>query len=184
MVVVPMRFNPPPGWPPPPPGFIPDDGWRPDPSWPPAPAGWQLWVPDEPERDPATGLTPGYIGYGTAPAPAGYSQAPPPAGFGQAPGPAGYPQWAGWGPPALQQSGTDGMAIAGFVLGLLGILGISAILGIVFGSVALGRVRRTGQSGRGLAIAGVVLGSCWLALYVLLIVVGAVAGGGAGGASG
>jgi Domain of unknown function (DUF4190) len=77
------------------------------------------------------------------------------------------------------------MAIAGFILGLLGIIGISAILGIVFGSVALGRIRRTGQSGRGLAIAGIVLGSCWLAFWVILVVIGAAAGGGgAGGVSG
>jgi hypothetical protein len=141
---VPLRFNPPPGWPPPPPGFAPDDGWRPDPSWPPAPPGWQLWVSDEPERDPAVGLTPGYIGYWTAPAPPGYAQTPP--GYAQAP--PGYSQWAGWGPAVLPPSGTDGMAIAGFILGLVGIVGISAILGIVFGSVALGRIRRTGQPGR------------------------------------
>src|SRR5215469_9870554 len=152
-----MRFNPPPGWPPPPDGFTPDPGWRPDPSWPPPPPGWQLWAPDDQAAAATGGMTPGYIGYGQTPAPAGYSQ------------------WQGWSPAALQSAGTDGMAIAGFVLGLLGIVGISAILGIVFGSVALGRIRRTGQSGRGLAIAGIVLGSCWLAFFVLLIVIGAVA---------
>ena len=69
------------------------------------------------------------------------------------------------------------MAIAGFVLGLLGFVGISAILGIVFGAVALGRIRRTYQQGRGLAIAGIVLGSCWLALFAFLIVIGLTAGG-------
>lgn len=152
-----MRFNPPPGWPAPPEGFTPDPGWRPDPSWPPAPPGWQLWVSDEPGGDAASGMTPGYIGYGLAP------------------GPAGASQWQGWNPPPLQP-GTDGMAIAAFVLGLLGIVGISAILGIVLGSVALSRIRRTYQQGKGLAIAGIVLGSCWLALYVILIVAGALAG--------
>ena len=154
-----MRFNPPPGWPPPPEGFMPDPGWQPDPSWPPAPPGWQLWVPDESGPGAGTGMTPGYIGYG------------------QAPGPAGYGQWQGWGPPAPPPPGTDGMAIAGFVLGLLGFVGISAILGIVFGAVALGRIRRTYQQGKGLAIAGIVLGSCWLALFVFLIVIGLAVGG-------
>jgi len=154
-----LRFNPPPGWPPPPDGFSPDPGWRPDPSWPPAPPGWQLWVPDEPGPDASsTGLTPGYIGYGQAPAPAGS-------------------QWAGWAPPALPPSGTpSGMAIAGFVLGLLGFTGITAILGIVFGSVALSRIRRTAEGGKGLAIAGIVLGSCWLGFFLVLIVIGAVVG--------
>jgi HNH endonuclease len=41
----PMRFNPPPGWPPPPQGWTPEPDWQPNPSWPPAPAGWQFWVP-------------------------------------------------------------------------------------------------------------------------------------------
>jgi hypothetical protein len=43
---VPMRLNPPPGWPPAPPGWVPPPGWQPDPSWPAPPAGWQLWVED------------------------------------------------------------------------------------------------------------------------------------------
>ena len=158
-----MRFNPPPGWPPPPEGFTPDPGWRPDPSWPPVPPGWQLWVSDEPERDAASGgLTTGYIGYGQAPAPAG-------------PG-----QWAGWAPPVPLSAGTNGMAIAGFVLGLLGFAVISAILGIVFGSIALSHIRTTGQGGRGLAIAGIVLGSCWLVLLFALILLGAIVGASSG----
>jgi hypothetical protein len=152
-----MRFNPPPGWPPPPEGFTPDPGWQPDPSWPPAPPDWQLWVADEPERDAGAGLTPGYIGYGQAPAPAAN-------------------QWQGWSPPAQAAAGHNGMAIAGFVLGLLGFAGITAILGIVFGSVALATIRRTAQPGKGLAIAGIVLGSCWLALFIILFVIGAVIG--------
>jgi hypothetical protein len=56
------------------------------------------------------------------------------------------------------------MAIASFVLGLLGIVGISAILGIALGIVALRRIGRTFQRGKGLAIAGIVLGSVWLVL--------------------
>jgi hypothetical protein len=66
------------------------------------------------------------------------------------------------------------MAIAAFVLGLLGFMGISAILGIVFGVVAVSRVRRTLQGGKGLAIAGIVMGGVWVA--VALIVIGVVVG--------
>ena len=40
------RLNPPPGWPPVPRDFTPPPGWQPDPSWPPVPPGWQLWVED------------------------------------------------------------------------------------------------------------------------------------------
>jgi Domain of unknown function (DUF4190)/Septum formation len=138
-----MRFNPPPGWPPPPPGFVPGPGWRPDASWPPPPDGWQLWLPDDPDRAAAMvqgQLTPGYVAYGPP-------QAPP------------------------SSSGTSGMAIASFVLGLLGIVGISAILGIVLGIGALRRIGRTFQRGRGLAIAGIILGSSWLVLAVAVAVI-------------
>jgi len=158
-----MRFNPAPGWPPPPEGFTPDPGWRPDPSWPPAPPGWQLWVPESPDSDASPGLTPGYVGYAQAPAGG---------------------QWAGWAPAAVPQYGTNGLAIAGFVLGLLGFTGITAILGIVLGSIGLSRIRGTGQGGKGLAIAGIVLGSCWLALFVILFVIGAVVGATSGPSSG
>jgi hypothetical protein len=48
-----MRFNPPPTWPSPPEGWVPPSGWRPAPDWPPAPNGWQLWVEDETETEPA-----------------------------------------------------------------------------------------------------------------------------------
>lgn len=70
------------------------------------------------------------------------------------------------------------MAIAAFVLGLLGVW----ILGIVLGIVALRRIRRTIQQGRGLAIAGITLSCVWLILMVLVIVIGfpASSGGTAG----
>ena len=143
--------------------------FNPPPGWPPPPEGftpdpgWQLWVPDAPDSDSSAGLTPGYVGYGQAPAGG---------------------QWAGWAPPAPSLYGTNGFAIAGFVLGLLGFVGITAILGIVFGSVGLSRIRGTAQGGKGLAIAGIVLGSCWLGLFVVLIVIGAVVGASSGPSSG
>jgi hypothetical protein len=68
------------------------------------------------------------------------------------------------------------MAIASFVLGLLGALGLSAILGIVFGIVALRGIRRTFQRGRGLAIWGIALGSAWLVLAVVVAVITGVGG--------
>lgn len=77
---------------------------------------------------------------------------------------------------AAPPSGTNGMAITSFVLGLLGLIGISAILGIVFGIIALRRIRGTLQRGRGLAIAGIVLGSAWLAVGVALVATGAILG--------
>ncbi len=150
-----MRFNPPPGWPPPPEGFTQDPGWRPDPSWPPAPAGWQLWVADDQDTAAASGLTTGSVRYPRAPALAGFPEAPPMY-------------------PPTPSSDTDSMAVAAFVLGLLGFVWICAILAIVFGIIARNRIRRTFERGRGQATAGIVLGSIWLGLYVVGIVVAVV----------
>jgi len=58
----------------------------------------------------------------------------------------------------------DGFAIASLLLGLAGITVIGAVLGIVFGIMALRRIRRTGQRGRGMAIAGLALSAVWLLL--------------------
>ena len=43
LVVPPMTFNPPPGWPVPR-GWTPPPDWQPDPAWPPAPVGWRYWL--------------------------------------------------------------------------------------------------------------------------------------------
>jgi hypothetical protein len=56
----------------------------------------------------------------------------------------------------------DGFAVASLLLGVFGITIIGAILSINFGIMALRRVRRTGQPGRGMAIAGLILSAIWL----------------------
>lgn len=48
---MPMRFNPPPGWPLPR-NWTPPSGWTPDPSWPAPPHGWPFWVEETPVRRP------------------------------------------------------------------------------------------------------------------------------------
>jgi hypothetical protein len=63
--------------------------------------------------------------------------------------------------------GTNGMAVAGFVLGLLGFWP----LGLVFSSLGL-RQNRAGQSGRGLAVAGLVLSLLWGALTIGIVAAG------------
>jgi hypothetical protein len=103
--------------------------------------------------------TPGWTAYGPAPA-AGPAQQP----------------WSAWGQPEPSQFGTDGFAIASLVLGLLGFIGICAILGVVFGLVALNRIGRTRRGGRGMAIAGTVIGGVWLAITIIVVIAVAVAG--------
>jgi len=46
------------------------------------------------------------------------------------------------------------------------------VLAAVFGFIALGRIKRTGQGGRGLAIAGIVLAGVWIALLAGVIILG------------
>jgi hypothetical protein len=68
---------------------------------------------------------------------------------------------------------TNGLAIASLVLSLVG-LGtfVTAIAGVITGHVALGQIERTGQGGRSLARAGLVIGYIVIALGTALIVLG------------
>ncbi|MGV9796846.1 peptidylprolyl isomerase [Mycobacterium sp. NPDC003449] len=73
------------------------------------------------------------------------------------PYPPGYP--AGY-PPR-----TNGMAIASLVSSVL-----FAPLGIVFGHISLGQINRSGEQGRGIAIAGLIIGYVFTALGLLMAV--------------
>lgn len=79
---------------------------------------------------------------------------PPPA---PAPAPVGRPTFV------RAHAPTNGLAIASLVVGLFWMWWIGSALAIVFGHVALNQIARRGQSGRGLAIAGLVLGYIGLA---------------------
>ena len=78
-----------------------------------------------------------------------------------------YPVWGAPQQPRVPE-GRNGFAVAGLVLGIIPFMG--GLLGIVFGAIGLSQTRRTGQRGRAMATAGLVLGSLWM-----LLVVGAVA---------
>jgi uncharacterized membrane protein YidH (DUF202 family) len=69
------------------------------------------------------------------------------------------------------------MAVASMVLGIVGIpmfcVWIPSILAVIFGGVALGQLKRNPtQGGRGMAIAGLVLGLVVFVGLVLLVVFG------------
>lgn len=66
---------------------------------------------------------------------------------------------------------TNVMAIVALVTGILGI----PTLGIIFGHIALSQIKTTNESGRGLAIAGLVLGYLVVAVYALLVVMVGIA---------
>jgi hypothetical protein len=103
--------------------------------------------------------------------PAGGAQ--PPAG-GAYPPPQPYPQQpygAPGYPPVFVQQRTNGFSIAALVLGILWLYWVGSILALVFGYIAKGQIDRSGgtQSGRGMAIAGIVLG--WIGVGVLILVI-------------
>jgi hypothetical protein len=62
------------------------------------------------------------------------------------------------------------LAVASFVLALLGYVGVAVFvgpaLGIVLGEVAKRQIARTGQAGLGLAKAGAILGAAWFVLVL------------------
>ncbi|MBX6752094.1 MAG: DUF4190 domain-containing protein [Micromonosporaceae bacterium] len=63
-----------------------------------------------------------------------------------------------YAPPIAQPPGFNGFAIAGFVLSLCACFP----LGIIFAIIALVQMRRSGERGRGLAIAGLVISIVWI----------------------
>jgi uncharacterized protein DUF4190 len=87
-------------------------------------------------------------------------------------GPAGNPASAG-------APGGNGLAVAGLVCGLVGLLLFSIVLGplaVIFGGVAWARANR-GAPRRGMAIAAVVLGVVDLVIFVVLLAAAAGTGG-------
>jgi hypothetical protein len=129
-------------------------------------------VPTAPPLGPPA--TSGYASYG-------YPPMSPPGGVPT--GPHGYgppPAAPGWGygyPPAYPAYGytavpkTNGLAVASFVCSLFfWVYGIGAVLAVVFGFVARSQIKRSGgmQKGKGLALAGIVIG------FVSLIAIGVV----------
>ena len=66
---------------------------------------------------------------------------------------------------------TNGFAVSALIFGLIG----GTILPIVFGHVALAQIGRTGERGRGMAIAGLILGYLSLTIVIIIVIVVAVA---------
>jgi hypothetical protein len=76
-------------------------------------------------------------------------------------------------PDPKRPGGTNGWAIAAFVLGILG----GIILSVIFAIVALFQIRAHRERGRGLAIAALVISAAWIAVITSLIAYGLSAQG-------
>jgi hypothetical protein len=70
---------------------------------------------------------------------------------------------------------TNGMAIASLVLGIVWLWWLGSILALIFGYIALGQIKKQHEGGRGIAIAGIVLGWVGVATGILFTVLIAVA---------
>ena len=79
------------------------------------------------------------------------------------------------GPPYVLARQTNGMAVASLVCACGGIIpfffGIPCILGIIFGFVARGQIKRTNglQEGNGLALAGIIVGFSLIAIFIAAV---------------
>lgn len=121
--------------------------------------------------------------YGGASDPSGYGLPPPvypgyPQGY---PGPGPYPYDPYGSFPPSRPPGTNGKAIVSLVLSVIGMTccGLTAIVGLILGIVAMRETRATGQDGYGVALAGTIVGGLAIAGWVIyaLIYVALLASG-------
>ncbi|WP_068786979.1 DUF4190 domain-containing protein [Paenibacillus phocaensis] len=93
--------------------------------------------------------------------------------------PYSYSTFGQYPPPAAPPK-TNGKSIASLVLGILSIVipyvgFILGIVAIVFSSLSFKEIKRTGEQGKGLGVAGLVCGIIGTALYGIIIVLAIIA---------
>ncbi len=141
------------------------------PPVPPAPVASPFAAPGPaPVASPSGQTYSGTSAVDASPLPEAYASFPgAPVSFPDAPPvPSGHDQ-------REYRPGTNGLAIAALCCGIAGLLPVAAVVGIALGIVALNQLRRVVQGGRGLAIAGIALGSLWLLGWAALITIGVLA---------
>ncbi len=76
----------------------------------------------------------------------------------------------------VNKSGTNVLALIGFILSLVGIIscGSTTIFGLVLSIVGLTQVNKTKENGKGFAIAGIIVSSVILLIWICVLVVGLV----------
>ncbi|TDC63322.1 DUF4190 domain-containing protein [Actinomadura sp. GC306] len=80
-----------------------------------------------------------------------------------------------YGSSAPVSAPTNGMATASLVCGLIGFVacGLTSILAIIFGHIAQSQIKRTGEGGHGMAVAGLILGylisAGWIIFWFLYL---------------
>lgn len=130
-------------------------------QWAPPPGPYGAPPPQAPPPPPYAAPAPPYAAppYGTPPPP--YAAPPPPYGA-----PAAY----GYGYPVARKN--NGFAIAALICALAGLVtGCTAPLGIIFGAIARSQIKRTGEDGAGLALAGIIIGSLITLAFIIIVIV-------------
>ncbi|MFT4219529.1 MAG: DUF4190 domain-containing protein [Microbacterium sp.] len=139
------------------------------PNVPPTPAGYPGGASEAPgaqgapEAAPAYGAPPAAPAYGAPEAAAAYGSAP---AYGAAPAYPTAPGYAGY--PTAPKTNT--LAIVSLVSSLAGLFVvpvIGQIVGIITGHMSLSRLKTSGENGRGLALAGTIIG--WVGLVLAII---------------
>ena len=91
----------------------------------------------------------------------------------------GYPAAAGYPPVGIAPAtGNSKLAVASLVCGILGLCtGFASIAAVICGHMALSQIKKSGNilQGRGMAIAGLVLGYIEIAFIVVYIIIVAAA---------
>ena len=68
-------------------------------------------------------------------------------------------------------SKTNGLAVAGFVVSLSSLLisfwGITSVVGIILSAVALSQIKKTNESGKGFALAGLII--CIIEIIIMFV---------------
>jgi hypothetical protein len=92
--------------------------------------------------------------------------------YGQGPGPYGYQPWGQGYFPYNHPAPVNGLAITALVLGILCFL---PLVGLILGVVALAQIKKKGERGKGMAIAGMILSGIGAAFLVFALVTGGAA---------
>ncbi|WP_449373959.1 thioredoxin domain-containing protein [Arthrobacter psychrolactophilus] len=93
----------------------------------------------------------------------GWPPPTPPSYYGQQP--YGQQPYSPFGAPQLKPETTNTLAIVSFVLAFF-----VSIAAVITGHLALSQIRRTGEKGRGFALAGVIIGYVSMATTVLAVI--------------
>lgn len=117
----------------------------------------------------------------------------PPQAVPQAPSAAPQPVYTSPAAPMPQQQygypqgpKTNTMAVVGFVCALVLFFPFTDVAGLVFSIVGLKQTKQTGESGHGLAVAGIIISAiriALVALWLIILLIGLIAAGASQGSS-